>query len=71
MQSVVQIKNEINELSYPFKMELFKYTRDLVKTEKKPKISLKEAADKMKDFYQNDKELTTFSSIEGEFYEEE
>ena len=71
MQSVVQIKNEINELSYPFKMELFKYTCDLVKTEKKPKISLKEAADKMKDFYQNDKELTAFSSIEGEFYEEE
>ena len=71
MQSVFQIKNEINELSYPHKKELIKYTRDLLKTEKKPKITMKEAADIMKDVYLNDKELTAFTSIEGEFYEAE
>ena len=71
MQTVFQIKNEINELGYPYKIELLKYTRDLLKMEKHQRISLKDAAEKMKTFYMTDKELTAFSCLEGEFYEAE
>lgn len=70
MQTVFQIKNEINKLSYPQKLELLKFTREQLKHDDSTKLSLRDAAEQMKELYLNDKELTAFSSIEGDFYEE-
>lgn len=70
MQSVTNLKNEINLLSYSSKLELLRYTKDLLEQESKPKLSLSEAALLMSPFYSNDKELTAFSTIESNFYEE-
>lgn len=70
MQSVLKIKREIDKLSYSYKLELLRYTRNLVQSEVVPVLSLSEAASSMAPYYQNDKELTEFSSIESDFYEE-
>ena len=67
MQSVQAIKNEINKLSYPYKMELYHYTRSIIKNEKKQKLSLKESAELMKEFYNSDEELKAFSVL-GNYY---
>jgi len=70
MQSVSKIKNDINQLSYSSKLELLRYTRNLIEQESKSEVSLSDAALLMAPFYHNDKELTAFSSIESDFYEE-
>jgi hypothetical protein len=70
MQSVLEIKREFISLDFEKKIEMLKFVNNIVKREMEAKISLKDAAQKMKIYYEMDKELTAFSSLEGDFYEE-
>ena len=69
MSLALEIKNQFINLSYDNKMELINFVRSTIPNDDSVKLSLKDAAEKMKIFYETDTELTIFQSIEGEIHE--
>lgn len=60
----MEIKREFVNLDFDKKIEMLKFANNIVKREKEAKNSLKDAAQKIKFYYENDKELTAFSYLE-------
>jgi len=69
MQSVVDFKESFTHLSYDNQIDWLNYANSVVQSEDREKLSLKDAAEQLKELYENDEELTSFLSIDGDFYE--
>ena len=69
MNLALEIKNQFINLSYNNKIELLNFVKSNIAKDDTEKLSLKDAAEKMKIFYETDTELTIFQSIEGEIHE--
>ena len=69
MQSVVDFKESFMHLSYDNQIDWLNYANSVVQSEDMEKLSLKEAAEQLKELYENDEELTSFLSLDGDFYE--
>lgn len=69
MQSVVDFKESFAHLSYDNQIDWLNYANSVVQSEDREKLSLKEAAEQLKELYENDEELTSFLSLDGDFYE--
>lgn len=69
--NMLAIKDEIKALGLTNKLELYFFTKEQIELERSSKSNLKFAAESLLDCYQNDSELTAFSTIESEYYEAE
>ncbi len=69
MSFALEIKKQFINLSYDNKIELLNFVKSNIAKDDTEKLSLKDAAERMKFFYETDSELTAFQSIEGEIHE--
>jgi hypothetical protein len=58
MQSVVDLKEKFTNLSYDNQIDWLIYANCVLQKDDNEKLTLKEAAEQLKGFYENDEELT-------------